>query len=92
MPEEFQCRLCQESYKNVLGFLDHFETHVQQQNEQQNASHQGNEPEKGLQHQDKNVHNAASFEEVLSIKHGNEVIKTCEKDSKPEKSLKRKKT
>ena len=35
MPEQFQCRFCPESYKEVLGFLDHFETHMNQ-NEQQN--------------------------------------------------------
>ena len=28
MPEQFQCRFCPESYKEVLEFLDHFETHV----------------------------------------------------------------
>ena len=41
MPEQFQCRFCPESFKEVLDFLDHFETHVNknqtelQQEEQQ---------------------------------------------------------
>ena len=42
MPEQFQCRFCPKSYNEVLGFLDHFETHVNQneqtQDEQQNAT------------------------------------------------------
>ena len=30
MPGQFQCRFCSESYKEVLEFLDHFETHMTQ--------------------------------------------------------------
>ena len=43
MAEQFQCRFCQKSYKEVLGFLDHFETHMNKkdvtQQEQQNSNH-----------------------------------------------------
>ena len=30
MPEQFQCRFCSESYNEVLRFMDHFETHMNQ--------------------------------------------------------------
>ena len=30
MSEQFQCRFCPQSYKEVIGFLDHFETHMNQ--------------------------------------------------------------
>ena len=30
MSEHFKCRFCQERFKEVLGFLDHFETHMNQ--------------------------------------------------------------
>ena len=30
MSENFQCRFCSASYKEVLGFLDHFESHMNQ--------------------------------------------------------------
>ena len=33
MGEQYQCRFCPKSYKEVLEFLDHFETHMKQ-NEQ----------------------------------------------------------
>ena len=35
MGEQFQCRFCPESYKEVLGFLDHFETHMNQNEQMQ---------------------------------------------------------
>ena len=36
MGEQFQCRFCLESYKEVLAFLDHFETHMNSEKEDQN--------------------------------------------------------
>ena len=30
MSEQYQCRFCPQSYKEVLEFLDHFETHMKQ--------------------------------------------------------------
>ena len=44
MAGQFKCRFCSKSFKDVLGFLDHFETHVNQdspknkENVQQNSS------------------------------------------------------
>ena len=46
MPEQFQCRFCPESYNEILGFLDHFETHMNQnepsEQEQQDANQKVN--------------------------------------------------
>ena len=43
MPEQFQCRFCPESFKEVIEFLDHFEIHMNknepdQKEEQQDSS------------------------------------------------------
>ena len=44
MSGQFKCRFCSESFHEVLGFLDHFETHMNQdspknkENEQQISS------------------------------------------------------
>ena len=37
--QKHPCRFCPESYSEVLGFLDHFETHMNQ-NEQNKTKHQ----------------------------------------------------
>ena len=36
MPQQFRCRFCQQSYQEVLQFLDHFETHMNQEEQKQN--------------------------------------------------------
>ena len=38
MPEQFQCRFCSESYNEVLEFLDHFGTHIIQEEKELNSS------------------------------------------------------
>ena len=96
MSEQFQCRFCPHSYTKVLEFLDHFETHMNQneqiQDEQQNASHQNNlsksKPEKEVQNHDINVQNPKYIAATLNIKLKNGDIRTyvSNKDLNSEKN------
>ena len=91
MAEQFQCRFCTESYDEVLEFLDHFETHMTQneqtEDKQQNASHKDNfsnfESEKEIQ-------NPKSIEDTINIAQRNEATKTYawEKDLNPKENSK----
>ena len=54
MGEQFQCRFCPESYKEVLEFLDHFETHMNQ-NEQPSELNSEKEDQKQNEELTKNV-------------------------------------
>ena len=81
MSEQFQCRFCQKSYKEVLGFLDHFETHMNKkdvtQQEQQNSNHfEDNE-----KHNQKiQTQGPSSIKETTNINLENEDIRSCEMD------------
>ena len=38
MPDQFKCRFCHKSYTEILEFLDHFETHMNQDQENESKS------------------------------------------------------
>ena len=54
MPEQFQCRFCPESYQGVLEFLDHFETHMnlEEQNQNKHQSYTRKESEDQIQNEE----------------------------------------
>ena len=89
MTSQFQCRFCKESYDEIQEFLDHFETHMTQneqtQDEQQNASHKDNFSNS---ESEKEIQNQKSIEDTMNITQRNEAIKTCisEKDLNSEEN------
>ena len=91
MASQFQCRFCTESYDIVLEFLDHFETHMTQneqtQDKQQSASHKDNFSNS---ESDKEIQNPKSIEVTMNTTQRNEATKTyvCEKDLNPEENSK----
>ena len=65
MSEQFQCRFCPHSYTKVLEFLDHFETHMNQ-NEQQNESNHDN----AEQNHNESTISSSSIEKTLKNSQG----------------------
>ena len=81
MAEQFQCRFCPESFKEVLQFLDHFEIHMNdnkpnQTEEQQDSSNRNqiiaNKLEKDKRIEKDHADNISQIEETVKSKLENE--------------------
>ena len=82
MPEQFQCRFCTESYKEVIEFLDHFETHVTQDHpdtkqKQEPISHCDGQENDDLNEQNQSNSNA---DEIFERKLEHDIVKTIKCD------------
>ena len=79
MPEQFQCRFCPKSYKEVLEFLDHFETHMDQDYTEEKEKEENSSQENERIEQDQNNSNV---DKTFKRKLEDEEITSCvsEKD------------
>ena len=80
MSKEFQCRFCQECFKEVLEFLDHFETHMNQKenkepkatNDEQNVD---SKSENGNVNQKEQPESNFEIEQPKNVILENEIVK-----------------
>ena len=68
MPEEFQCRFCPESYQEVVQFLDHFETHMNQQEQNQNKQQSSIRKESEAQIQNEEAKSPKSIDQMTNTR------------------------